>query len=70
MSDKNKSWTISRTADRLEPGQKFIFAEDLGGEGEELTIVSVSNSFGTVSIETEELDFDVEINYKTWVKLA
>lgn len=42
-------------ADRLRPGQRFVFAEEFGGAGEVMTVAAVpTEEFGTLYVETEE----------------
>jgi hypothetical protein len=52
-------WTVRKRANLLEPGEKFVFDRDLGGEGEVVTVKAVGNYFGTTAITTE--DFDIEV---------
>lgn len=54
-------WTVRVRADTLKPGDKFIFAEDLGGEGNVLTVEGVASLFGTLTIATEELDWEIDL---------
>lgn len=55
------AWGHGIPASALEPGDQFIFARSIGGEGEVVTVVAVTNSYGTLSIETEELDFSIDV---------
>lgn len=63
-------WTVKKTADSLTPGDRIIFAEDMGGEGETLTVEGTANHFGTIEIAVEELDFTLDANARQWVELA
>jgi hypothetical protein len=63
-------WTVRKAAMLLTPGERFIFAEDIGGEGEVLTVVSATDTFGTTEIETEELDFPIDVISKQWVTMG
>jgi preprotein translocase subunit YajC len=69
MAKELDGWQMQKTADELKPGDKIIFAENLGGEGEVLTVESTASSFGTVEVATEEKDFTIELNYNTWVNI-
>jgi hydrogenase maturation factor HypE len=62
-------WQMQKTADALVPGDKIIFTEAMGGEGEVLTVESIANYFGTVDITTEELDFDLSASAKQWISI-
>lgn len=63
---KESDWTVVLRADLVRPGQQFLFSEELGGEGEWVTVVANSgNLFGTVALETEEFDFDIEVQNTT-----
>lgn len=63
-------WTVRKRADLLVPGDRFIFAEELGGEGEVLTVESAGKAFGDVEIQTEEIDFCIDLSDTTMVTLA
>jgi hypothetical protein len=64
------SWAVRKAASLLAPGERFIFAEEIGGEGEVLTVVATMDTLGTTTIETEELDFDIEVLSKQWLTMA
>lgn len=67
MSD----WTVRKVADELRPGDRFIFSDDLGGEGEIVTVEERSaNMFGTIEVATEELDFTIDLLDRQMVTLA
>jgi len=57
-------------ADQLMPGQKFYFSEEIGGENEEVTVESVKDSYGTLSIQTEEMDFTIDVLRSTMLTLV
>lgn len=64
-------WLVRKVADDLMPGDRFIFAEDLGGEGEVVTVESRSaNMFGTIEVDTEELDFSIDLGDRQMVTMA
>lgn len=64
-------WLVRKAAGLLKPGEKFIFADDLGGEGEVLTVMAISaDMFGTTEVEVEELDFTLDLSTKGWVTMA
>ena len=59
MSDE---WVVRKTAQALRPGDRFIFTEEMGGEGEALTVVAVSaDMFGIMEIEVEEFDWTIDV---------
>lgn len=66
----NEEFIVSQPASQLRQGDRFIFAEDIGGEGEAVTVVSTVDTFGTIAIETEELDFDIEVLAHQWMQIA
>lgn len=63
-------WTVRKRAGALLTGDRFIFSEDLGGEGQALTVNHILTAFGTVEIHTDELDFSVDTTQHTMVMLA
>jgi hypothetical protein len=63
-------WTVRKIASLLRPGERFVFADDLGGEGQTLTVESTANSFGTIEVATEELDFTVDLGSRQMVTMA
>lgn len=65
-----KDFIVSKPAKEMRSGDRFIFAEDIGGEGEVVTVVALVDTFGTIAIETEELDFDVEVLAHQWLQIA
>jgi hypothetical protein len=69
MAKEVDGWQFRKTADALRPGDRFIFSDDLGGEGEVLTVESTANSFGTIEVATEEVDFTIDLNHNTWVNI-
>ena len=66
MSD----WKVKVRADKLTIGQRFVFSEELGGEGDIVHPTSIYNALGTVIIETEELDFEIEVQASTMLQVA
>lgn len=63
-------WMVRKAAKLLKPGERFIFAEELGGEGEVLTVVSATD-VGITIIETEEYDdCTIEVMSSHWVTMA
>lgn len=66
----SEEFVVSKPASQLRQGDRFIFAEDIGGENEVVTVVSTGDSFGTVAIETEELDFAIEVTAHQWLTIA
>jgi hypothetical protein len=54
----------------LRPGDRLIFSEEMGGEGEVLTVEGTANSFGTIEIAVEELDFTIDAEFNQMVTLA
>jgi hypothetical protein len=63
-------WKVVKAADSLRPGDRFIFGDDMGGEGEVLTVEGTADSFGTIEIATEEKDFTIEANFNQMITLA
>jgi len=64
-------WTVRKRAELLRPGDRFIFSDDLGGEGEVVTVESRSaNMFGTIEVQTEELDFTLDLGNTQFVTVA
>lgn len=64
-------WLVRKTAHALRPGDRFIFADDLGGEGEALTVVAVgADMFGTTEVDVEELDFTLDLGTNQMVTMA
>jgi hypothetical protein len=64
-------WLVRKVADALVPGDRFIFSDDLGGEGEVVTVESRSaNMFGTIEVDTEELDFSLNLGDRQMVTMA
>lgn len=56
-------------ADTLTPGQRIVFSEEFGGEGEVVTVAGTGHSFGTVAVNTEELDFELMFNASAMVEV-
>jgi hypothetical protein len=67
MSD----WKVRKAARLLQPGERFIFTEDFGGQGETLTVATAVDLYGVTVIETEEYDdCTLEIGSKQWVTMS
>jgi hypothetical protein len=66
----SEEFVVSKPASELRQGDRFIFAEDIGGENEVVTVVTQGDSFGITAIETEELDFDIEVVSHQWLTIA
>jgi hypothetical protein len=69
MAIEMDGWQVRKTADALLPGDRIIFSEEMGGEGEVLTVDGISNSFGTIEISTEELDFELMASHNQWISI-
>lgn len=67
---KSDGWLVRKAASLLKPGERFIFTEDMGGENEVVTVVSTGDAFGTLAIETEELDFDLDVTTNQMLTMA
>lgn len=52
---------ILRFANELKRGDAFIFSEELGGEGEVLTVDSAVTYYGTTEVMTEEMPFTISL---------
>lgn len=61
--------TVRKRADRIRPGDRFVFGPDMGGEGEILTATDVAVEYGIVSIWTEERDFAIETTDRRFVTM-
>lgn len=71
MAHSTEDWVVRKAAGLLKPGEQFIFSDDLGGEGQTLTVESVSaDMFGTTEIAVEELDFTLDLSTKQWVTVT
>jgi hypothetical protein len=66
MSD----WTVVKRANRVLPGEKFVFTDEMGGEDEVLTVVSTKSYYGTTELEVEEFDFPILANDTFMVRMA
>lgn len=68
---KVNEWTVTRSVDSIEPGDRFIFDPEFGGEGEVLTAAGRANNLmGTRVLAVEELDFDLEFHGPTFLRMA
>lgn len=54
-------WSVVKAADSLVPGDRVIFGEEIGGENEVVTVESIANHFGITEVQTEELDFTIDV---------
>lgn len=64
-------WNVRKVADQLRPGDRFIFADELGGEGEVVTVEARSaNMFGTIEVQTEEIDSTLLLGDRQMVTMA
>lgn len=57
---RSEDWDGRKPAGQMQPGDRFIFSDSMGGEGEVLTVVSIDEFAGIVDIATEELDFSIQ----------
>jgi hypothetical protein len=69
MAKELGGWQMQKTADALKPGDRIIFSEAMGGEGQVLTVDTIANYFGTVDITTLELDFDLSASENQWISI-
>jgi len=65
-----EEFVVSKPASQMRPGDRFIFDEEMGGEGEVVTVVSLTDTYGIAVIETEELDFAIEALSHQWLTIA
>jgi len=63
-------WHVVKRADQLRPGDRFVFTEELGGEGEVVTVASLATYFGTAEVGTEEVDFTISMVTNQMVPLV
>jgi len=65
-------WLVKKRADTLRPGDRMIFSDDMGGEGETVTVEGVASYFGSTEIETLEYDFTIDTlsNYMVTIDTA
>src|SRR4029453_13729730 len=63
------NWIIRKAASGLRPGGRFVFSDDIGGDGDVVTVESAASMFGTVEVRTEELDFTLNLVAGTLVTL-
>lgn len=61
---------VRKAARALAPGECFYFAEEHGGEGQLVTVKSVRDAFGTVSVEVEEFDHELDYGHNQMVTMA
>jgi hypothetical protein len=64
-------WLVRKVAQELRPGERFVFTEAIGGEGQTLTVTAVSaDMFGTTEVEVKELDCTIDLGTRQWVTMA
>lgn len=61
---------MRKLAHTLKAGDRIIFTEDIGGEGETLTVDAIFSIMGTVGISTEECDFAINTQPDQWITIA
>lgn len=61
---------VRKSVAALAPGDRFIFAAEHGGEGQAVTVKGKRNAFGTVSVEVEEFDHELDYAGHQWVDIA
>lgn len=54
-----EQWTVRKQCRELQAGDRIIFTEEMGGEGETVTVEVVTAIMGGALIHTEELDFAI-----------
>lgn len=68
---KSNDWTVRKAVRLMVPGERFIFADDIGGDGQVLTVVAISaDMFGITEVEAEELDCTLDLPSTGWVTMA
>jgi hypothetical protein len=66
-----KGWLVRKAAQFLEPGERFIYAPNIGGEGHIVKVVSVESYYGVTMIETEEDECcRIAVLSSHWVEMA
>lgn len=67
----NEEFIVSKPANQMRPGDRFIFTEEMGGEGEVFTVTGVgADMFGSMEIEVEEVDFLIDVLTHQWMQIA
>lgn len=67
---ETERWTVRKRAGLVRQGDRFIFASDLGGEGETVTVAAVAMWGGVVSFMVEEQDATIEATARTMLTLV
>ena len=62
-------WAVFKRADQLRPGDRIIFADKLGGEGQVLTVEGTASYFGTLEIAVEEEDYTIDVQTTTMIEV-
>lgn len=65
-----EEFEVSKPAKEMRPGDRFIFSEEMGGEGEVVTVERIIEYAGLVDIVTEELDFRIQAMAHQWLEIA
>jgi hypothetical protein len=63
-------WTVRKAARSLVAGEQFVFDEKYGGENQILTVESVREAFGTVTVSVEEFDWELAFDHDQSVTLV
>jgi hypothetical protein len=63
-------WRVQKPARELTAGDRIIFSDEMGGEGEVVTVESATNLLGSIAIHTEELDFGIVAQPHQWINIA
>jgi len=62
-------WTVKKAVSSLVPGDRIIFSEAMGGEGETVTVECLTAIMSSVAIHTEELDFAIAAMPNQWIEI-
>lgn len=63
-------WHVKKAARSLVPGDKFIFDPEYGGEGEIVTVTGTGKWFGSIGVNTVELDFELTFTDKAMLTMV
>jgi hypothetical protein len=63
-------WVVKKAAKSLVPGDKFIFDPEFGGEGEVVTVTGAGKWFGSVGVNTVEVDFELAFTAETMLTMV
>lgn len=69
LGQRGTNWEVKVQARRLEVGDVFVFAEDIGGQGEHLTVESRQYGHNVVILTADEADHIIELTEYTTVTL-